>query len=393
MALDTVGILAPIDFAGEQTQVLSAKWRQVFVNEAPLYSRLPHIQATSQAYTMIRDDVRQGTFTMGTGGVATTGAATFPIADASPFMVGDVVELVEGATTERVEVTAAPNLTVTPNTVPIRRAREGTVAATFTAAATIRLIGNSRQGTEVDQQAYRPTSTPLEQYVQTVQYPVQIGGLAEAISNVALPPGANSVLGKDRAVKLVDATRELERSMYYGLGEKPTASGDRAKMKGLRTLIASYANGANVRTAAGASYTFLTFFADTIQKIYDANGAPDTVLCSTNFLAGIFVWAPNKTAMMGDGNLGTNALGLPIKGIRLPMGAADLTFVPAPMLRAGTAIVLTSADLDVRYIREMYWNPRGNRGDAIEGEWIGDYCINLSRPQSHAWVEGITSFA
>jgi hypothetical protein len=73
--------------------------------------------------------------------------------------------------------------------------------------------------------------------------------------------------------------------------------------------------------------------------------------------------------------------------------ADPLVFIPSLQLRAGTAIVLSSNDIDVRTLREMYWNPRGVRGDAMMGDWIGDYCINVDHPQYHAWVEGITTVA
>lgn len=391
MALDTVGILTPIEFSAEQTTVLSAVAREVFVNEQPLFSRLPHVRATSETYTITRYDVRQQTFALGTGDL-TNSATSLPIADASPFMVGDILELDNGTNVERVEVTAAPTLTTTPNTLTIRRGREGTSGTAFLTATptVIRLIGNSRTGAEIDQQAYRPVVATLEQYVQTFQYPVQIGGKAERISNVALPPGVNSVMGRDRALKLVDAIREIERTFYYGEGEKPAAVGDRAKSKGLKKLITSYSSGAHVKTNAGASYTRASFIADTIAKIYDAGGNPDVILCSTNFLTGLDTWVPTKTAIMGSA---TTTMGFPINTFVLPLTAMPLTFVPAPGLRPGTAIVLSSNDIDVRYLQEMTWTPRERRGDAIEGDWIGDYAINLGHPSWHAWVSGITSFA
>ena len=389
MPLDTVGILTPIDFSAEQPTVLSAVWREIFVNENPLYSRLPHVQATSEVYSINRYDVRQRSYQVGTGGI-TNVATSLPISDASPFQDGDVLEITDGSNTERVEVTAAPSLSPTPNTLTIRRAREGTAAAAFVATNTITLIGNSRTGGEIDQQGFRSVSTPTEQYLQTFQYPVQVGGKAEAISNVALPPGANSVMGRDRAIKLVEAIRDVEYSMYYGTGEKPAAGGDRAKMRGLKKLIQLGASG-NVKLAAGTSYTRANFIVDTISKIYSAGGMPDTILCSTDFLAGLDVWVPTKTAMMGNGT--TSSLGFPITTFVLPLTAQPLTFVPSLQLRTGSAFILSSGDLDVRFIREMYWQPREKRGDAWEGDWIGDYAINVGHPSYHAYVEGITSYA
>ena len=387
MALDTVGILTPIEFAAEQPTVITAVMREVFVNENPLFARLSHTKATSEVYTINSYDYRQRSYALGTGDL-TNVAALLPLADASPFQVGDVLELDNGTAIERVEVLAPPVLTTTPNTLTIRRAREGTTAAAFlTSATTVRLIANARTGAEIDQQAFRTVSTGLQQIVQTFQYPVQVGGKAEAISNVALPPGVTSVFGHDRAIKLGETVRDIENAMYYGKGEVPVAVGDRGKMKGLKTLIKS----ANVKTNAGASYTRTAFLADSVQKIYSAGGMPDTIVCSTDFLGYLDTWVPLKTAQMGNGK--TSELGFPITTFVLPLGAQPLVFVPSLQLRAGTAIVLSSMDLEVRYLRELAWKPRERRGDAMEGDWIGDYAIHLGHPQWHAWVEGITSAA
>jgi hypothetical protein len=391
MPLDTVGILTPIDFTLEQPSVISTVIREVFVDETPLVSRLEHNPATSEVFTIDRYDVRQRGYTLGTGGLGTTGATSLPIADASPFQVGDVLEVTDGTNTERLEVLAPPVLTATPNTLTVRRAREGTTAAVFAAGATLRLVGNARTGGEIDQQAFRTVVTPLEQYVQTFQYAVQVGGKAQAIRNVALPPGVADLFGRDRAIKLLEAMRDVENSMYYGLGEKPVATGDRAKMKGLRSLIQSFSGGANVSLTTKTNYTRAQFVLDTFAKIRAAGGDPDVILCSTDAETFIETWVPNKTAQMGQGR--TETLGFPITEFILPLQARPITFVESLQLRPGTMAVLTSADLDVRVLRDIFWQPRERRGDAIEGDWIADFAISMGHPQWHAWVEGIQSAA
>src|SRR5438105_2663890 len=119
MALDTVGILTPIQFSAEQPTVLSAVVREVFVNEHPLYSRLPHVQATTETYTIIRYDVRGRTYALAAD--ITNSGTSLSVTDLSWCQVGDVLELDDGTGLERVEVTASPNLAPTPNTATIRR--------------------------------------------------------------------------------------------------------------------------------------------------------------------------------------------------------------------------------------------------------------------------------
>lgn len=380
MALSTVGSLQPIQFASERPTVIEAVAREIFVNETPLFARLRQNRARDVVFTILSDDVRGRSYVVGTGDI-TNSATTLPIADSSPFLVGDVLEI----GTERLEVTADPP---TATTLTVKRGVEGTTAAAHTAGDAITLIGNSRTGDEIDQSGSRNVRTSIEQYIQTFQMAVQVGGLAEAVSsNTALPPGASSVFGQNRAVKLTEIVRDIEYTSYYGIGQKAAAAGDRAKQKGLKTLIKS----ANVKTNGGASYTKASFIADSVQKIYDAGGMPDAVLCSTDFLSGLETWAPSKTTYISNDT--TRKLGVPVESFVFPLNAKPITFIPSLQLKAGTAVVLTSEDLSMEYIRPLQWMPRGSRGDRIEADWIGDYCIKLGHPQWHAWVSGITSYA
>lgn len=388
MALDVQGILEPIQFSGERPTVISAVTREVFVNETPLVARLPRVPGIDVKYTKNIFDVRGRSYVLGTGDL-TNSATSLPIADSSPFLVGDVLELNDGTNVERVEVTAIPDATH----LTIRRAREGTTGTAFLTATPTKvlLIANSRTGAEIDQVAHRPTRTTLDFFAHTCQFPVQVGGLAEAVSkNTPLPQGQRSVFGQNRAVMLIEMMRDIEYAAYYGKGENPAAAGDRGKMKGLQTLIASYNSGANVKTNAGASYTIASFIADAIQKIYDVGGNPDVILCSTDFLGGLNTWVPGKTSYTGRT---TSALGFPIDEFILPLTAKPLKFIPALQLAKGTAVVLTSSDIRMRVLRDEFWNPRANRGDAIEGEFLATMNIDLDHPQWHSWVGGITSYA
>jgi hypothetical protein len=390
---NSVGILAPLDFSLEQRPVYIPIAREVMVNEAPLWSRLPHKPAGGQTYTINTYGVRGRNYVVGTGGIA-SGATSLPLADASPFMVGDVLGIrpAAGGAEERVEVLQPPALGTTPNTLTVRRARSSTTAATFAAGDTIRLIGNSRQGTEIDQQASRTNITQVTQIVQTFQEPVQVGGLANAISNVVLPAGASDLFGQSKATKLVETIRDIEYTFYYGKGEVPAASGDRAKTRGIRELISLWNGGSNVRSGTAiSSYTRQQFIADTVAKIWAAGGLADVIMCSLDFMGILDTWVPSKSAQMGSGN--TSQLGFPITTFVLPLQGNPLTFIPCPQFEPGTAFVTSSNDLEIRTIRELFFNPREVRGDAIEGEWLGDYAPHINRPQWHAWVDSIASAA
>lgn len=401
MALDVDGILQNFSLANEQVTVLYPYLREVFINEAPLFSRLPMEVADGQHYNIVGYDVRPRTYTLNAAIIA--GDTSITLVDATPLMVGDVLEMfvTGGASTERIEVTGDPTAT----TVAIRRAREGTsaVANDNTGNKTLTLIGNSRTGAEIDQTGNRSVRWLIPQDVQTFTSPVQIGGLANAVRNTRLPPGISNVFTLEQKVKMTEMVRDIEYASYFGKGEAVAATGDRAKMKGLKALIGYYNGGAtpaagsntNVKTNGGASYTFLNFVADAVQKCIDGGGNPDTVLCSTGFATGLATWGFAKQQMIEPNY---TKIGTPIDGITIPIAGKPINFVPSFQLKEPgnsnhLAMVLTSTDLKMRFIREASWRARGVRGDAQEGEYFGDYCIEAGHPGWHSYVSGISSFA
>ena len=42
----------------------------------------------------------------------------------------------------------------------------------------------------------------------------------------------------------------------------------------------------------------------------------------------------------------------------------------------------------MRMKRNEFWNPRGNRGDSFEGDWIAEGAVEIENPSHHAWLEG-----
>lgn len=395
------GVVGNLNLANEQTTVLYPYMREVFINEAPLLMRLPRMQAAGQAYNIVANDVRPRSYTL--NAACNNTDTTITLTDTTPLLVGDILELpnTTGASTERIQVSAIGNNT----TATIVRAMGGTTAVTNAANnnsnLTVTLIGNSASGAEVARGTERSSRFLIPQYVQTFDFPVQVGGLANAVQNTQLPLGTSSVFSDEQRTKMVEMVRDIEYSYYYG---KPTAqtSTKNATMAGLKHLIGYYAgrttalasaSNTNVKTNGGSSYTMLSFVADTIQKCIDGGGDPDVVVCSTGFMTGLFTWGYGKTQIQDPRQ---TELGVPINQVTYPFAGKNVTFVPSYQLGSSsnhTAIVLTSKDVLTRYIRQEFWNQRGVRGDLTEGEFIGDFAIEVGHPGWHAWVEGITSFA
>jgi hypothetical protein len=348
-----------------------------FVNRCPLVTRLPRVPVGSTGFTMVNRAYRARVATVAAAAGATDTSLT--LVDASPFMNGDVIELPSG---ERVELTADPNLTT--NVIAVRRGAEGTTKVAVAASAQVRLIGNSRTGSEIDQTAiaFKPVEVP--QYCQTWQHPVQVGGAYQASLGFAGTSSGRSPFDQSRMDALQNLLDDMEVSSYYGLGESPSVA-SRPKQKGLRALLAT--NRVTSPTNA-AAYKPTDLIRDTLEKCRLQGGDPDVLIVSTNFMTGLATWGHAAQRI----DAGVNIFGTPIDVFEAPF-LGGLSLIEAPLLKPGTAICLTSFEVRLRMKRNEFWNPRGSRGDAIEGDWVAEGAVEVDNESHHAWVEGITAFS
>ena len=274
--------------------VVASNW---FVNRCPLVTRIPRVPVGSTTFTIVSRTFRSRIAMVAVAVAASDAQIT--LVDASPFMNGDVLELASG---ERVEITGDPNLST--NSIPVRRGAEGTTPGTAAVNDAVRLIGNSRTGSEVNQSgvALRPVGVP--QYCQTWQHPVQVGGSLQASAAYQTSPGVRTPLEQNKMDALQNLMDDMEVSTYYGLGEDPSVSG-RPKQKGLRSLLTS--NLTANPTNAGA-YKATDFIRDTMQQCRINGGDPDVLLVSSNFMTGLATWG--QAAQRIDA--GVNVFGTPI---------------------------------------------------------------------------------
>ena len=73
---------------------------------------------------------------------------------------------------------------------------------------------------------------------------------------------------------------------------------------------------------------------------------------------------------------GVNVFGTPIDVFEAPF-LGGVAIIEAPLLKPFTAVCLTSSEVRMRMKRNEFWNPRGVRGDAYEGDWIAEGAIEL----------------
>ncbi len=158
--------------------------RNWFANRNPLVTRLPYVPVERIDFQMYTHRYRARSTTLGVAiGSATQNNLT--VADATFLMNHDVLEIVDSATgnVERVQISGDPTAS---NTVSVTRGlwsqvggTQGTTPlASAVSGSTVNLIGNSRNGAEVNQTGLTTIGVPRTQYCQTFQFPVQIGGSA-----------------------------------------------------------------------------------------------------------------------------------------------------------------------------------------------------------------------
>jgi len=354
--------------------VVAINW---FVNRCPLVTRVPRAASGSTVFTMISRSFRSRVAVVAAPIAAVDTQLT--LVDASPFMNGDVLELASG---ERVELVADPNILT--NVVQVRRAAEGSAAAAGAVNDVIRLIANSRTGAEINQNGVAMRPTGITQYCQTWQHPVQVGGSLQASTSFQTAPGVNTPFDQYKMDALQNLMDDMESSAYYGRGEDPAVT-LRPKQKGLRTLLAG--NLTTAPTNAGA-YKPTDLIRDTMQVCRQGGGDPDVLLVSTNFMTGLATWGQPAQRI----NAGVNIFGTPIDVFEAPF-LGGLSIIEAPLLKPYTVVCLTSSEVRMRMKRNEFWQPRGLRGDAYEGDWIAEGAVEVDNPLHHAWVEGITAFS
>lgn len=390
MAAST-GILNPYTLTNqsEAETRIDAYAREVYLSNAPLLLTLPTMPAPGDQWTVTGETVRPQTAVL--NAAIGTGDATITLVDATPFQIGDVLQIFNtaGTSTERVLVTSLNSSTV----LGITRAFEGTTAVANTPGSftTVQLIGTASTGSEIDKVSFRNQPTTYTQRLQTFMYRASVGGMTQAMPNVALPNGMMDTLAAHKRVKTIECLRDAQRSMYYGLGQTRNSVTQRPTQLGIKGIITTYSSALNVTTSTAASYTQLNFMADLIQKAVDGGGDPDLLVCSTNWMTAFATWSNGKQYFQEKDV--TPGLGIPIERMYFAFGGKKLEIVYDYGLISGTAMVLSSKDIKVAEGRPLMMKPVGSRGDADEVDVIADWSLEVGHPGFHAWREGVTGFA
>jgi Family of unknown function (DUF5309) len=387
------GFLGTYQAGVEARNDVTVAVRNWFANRNPLVTRLPYVPVERVDFLMYTHRYRARSTTLGAA-VSSNSTTSLTFADATFLMNHDVLQLVDSATgnTEFVQISGDPTSSTSVN---VTRGTAGTTALSSVASgSTVNLIGNSRNGSEVNQTGLSTIGVPRTQYCQTFQFPVQIGGSAQTARAQVMPGGIQTPFDFNMTVQLQNMIDDIETSCYYGIAQAPTADSGNpdtavtAKMNGLRSIFqTNNISGSSSPTNASA-YGSTDLIRDTLQAARQNGGEPDLLVVSTNFMSGFATWGQAIQRIPA----GETIFGTPINVLEAPF-LHGVTIVEAPLLRPFTAIALTSSEVYIRNKRNPYWNLRGNRGDMVEGDWIAEMAIEVVNESHHAWVENITAFS
>lgn len=368
------------------------QWR--WVNRFPIFTRIRQVPAIQPEYLMQGFLQRPEYVTVSVSQLATD--VTLTLVDASYLYNGDTLEYMKSdGTVEMMEVTGDPNTTT--NQVSVVRGDAFTAAAAITANTQLRIISNTRTGGEMNQRGIGPTPWKNVNWIQTNQKPVEIAGLLQdtlAFRSETLQAGAQDPLDAHRMRALFNMTEDIERALVYqrGMSHSDTAT-FRAKTKGIRQILGDsntidYEPLLNHPTNF-AAYSPEDFIRDAFQGPASQGGGPNIIFISTDFIGGLARW---KLGLTKIADMGTTELNVEISGFTSTL-APDVTFIPAPKLRAGSYICVNEEDIILRYMRLPTWYLRGKNGDAWQGDIIARIGLQLNNPNMQRMVEGITGFA
>ena len=379
------GFLGTYQSGVEARNDVTVAVRNWFANRNPLVTRLPYVPVERVDFLMYTHKYRARSTTL-SAAISSNASVALTVADATFLMNHDVLQLVDINTgnTEFVQISGDPTSSTTIN---VTRGTAGTAALSSVGnGSTVNLIGNSRNGAEVNQTGLSTIGISRTQYCQTFQFPVQIGGSAQTARAQVMPGGIQTPFDFNMTVQLQNLVDDIETSCYYGIAQAPSSDNTvTAKMNGLQNILQT--NNTTSPTNA-AAYGSTDLIRDTLQAARTNGGEPDLLVVSTNFMSGFATWGQAIQRVPA----GETIFGTPINVMEAPF-LHGVTIVEAPLLRPYTAIALTSSEVYIRNKRNPYWNLRGNRGDMVEGDWIAEMAIEVVNESHHAWVQGITAFS
>jgi hypothetical protein len=371
------GLVGPYDWATVTTNGFAPAAALWFTEQYPLVTRLNRAPENSILVYAVDDAYRART--VQAAAAANNAQTAITVTDSSFFLDGDVL-------LHESEYYVVTGRNTAANTITVTRGYLNSTAAAHNNNTAISLIGNTRTGGEVDQDAVTRTLDATATYCQTVQHPWQVAGSLESSSPaMAIPAGFASWREYVKFKAAGEVMRDFEVSIYRGKANALAADTTRPMMLGLENRLSTCKTTSPTNNSA---YKPSDFIRDIMAAPGAQGGKVDVIVCSTDYRTGFTIWGMNLEQVRYN----DPAFGVDFNDLICPgLGGATILF--SPLLPSFTAIGLTSQEAQMRWKRAPMSYDRGRRGDAFEGDVIGEGTLVVNNESHHAWVSGVTAFA
>jgi len=213
------------------------------------------------------------------------------------------------------------------------------------------------------------------QYCQDFQYPVPV-------------EAGRFGLEFNKKMQLQCLVDDMEAAMYYGEPAGPSGPGDFASFRtgGLRSILKTNNIEFGVNRFDGSRMDDADAFVHLKYLCQVGGGNPDLVMVSTDMLGRL-----GSVSKLERVDAGQTPLGVSVKVFRSSLfDHGDYhprpSIVECPLLRSGTAIVLTSSEVYVRNKEDPHWSDKIMDNGCYEG-WKATMAIEVVNEQHHCWAE------
>lgn len=313
----------------------------------------------------------------------TTGDTTFAVADVSPFRVGDLVR--PGATGEVMLVTAISGAILT-----VSRAYGGTTATSLTNGTALTIIGNAQlEGADAGAARFT-TRTRKSNWTQIMGAKVEVSGSMRA----SAAHGITDEVDYQKQERMRELLRDLENTVINGVAPGSTAQGSatvRRTMRGVRSFIQSnvFLPGVGgIPAGGGAGLTELNeaVLNAALRAIWQgSSGTVDTIVCGgtqkrriNSFATGARAYLPEDTRYRDLVSVYESDYGV-------------CRVILSRWVRPDTVLLVDSSRVSVLPLRgrSFQYQPLASTGDAVVGQVIGEYTVEVKNENAHGVIEGL----
>lgn len=326
------------------------------------------------------DTVNQTTFTP-----SATAATAITVVQGVRFQAGDLLR--PGNSTEVMQVTS-----VAGNVLTVVRGFGGTTATTLVNGMRLTILGNaSLEGADATPARFT-NRTRRQNYTQIFAATVEVTGTMQAVRQ----HGIADELDYQKQERLRELLRDLENCVINGtapLANQTGSGGTRRSMNGLIRMIATnqFVPGQNGFPAGGGAGQDLSeqLINIAMRNAWEqSSGRIDTIVVNSAQKRRINQFIPsNSRHYLGD----TRKISDIVSVYESDYGICNV--IMTRWMPSDTVLLLDSSRIEVLPLsgRSFQFKPLAQTGDAMAGQVLGEYTLEMRNENAHAVIRGLNA--